>query len=357
MDYASSGVNIESGDQASRAAYNNAKKTFASRKNLIGAPFEQDGGFAGALDMGDFLLIQNDDGTGTKHEIADRLGQYDTLGEDLAAMVVDDAICVGGEVISLTNTLDTPSVDPESIDQLTAGLAKACSEQKIIIPGGEIAELSDALNKPVWNATAVGIVKKDKFITGADIQAGDAIIGLAGRVIRSNGASLARKICEKAFGDNWHEEKFDDTQSWGEVLLTPSKIFHRILLDHVLGDFEGTRKFPVKGLAHITGGGVPGNLPRIFPDKNLGADLDNLHTPHEALKQLIKLGDVSEAEAYRTWNCGTAMMLIIDPSHAETLCQTLNNADPELQAQVVGQITDTGNINIISQFSHNSLTF
>jgi len=357
MDYASAGVNIQSGDQASKAAYTNAKKTFSSRDGLIGKPFEQDGGFAGALDMGDFLLIQNDDGTGTKHEIADRLQKYNTLGEDLAAMVVDDAICVGAEVISLTNTLDTPSVDPESIDALTAGLAKACSEQKIIIPGGEIAELSDALNRPVWNATAVGIVKKDKFITGADIQAGDAIIGLAGRVIRSNGATLARKICEQAFGENWHQEKFDETQSWGEVLLTPSKIYHRILLDHILGDFEGERKFPVKGLAHITGGGVPGNLPRIFPDKNFGAELNNLHAPHEALQQLIKLGDVSEEEAYKTWHCGTAMMLIIDASQADALCQTLNQADPELQAQVVGQITDTGKTNIISQFSHNSLTF
>jgi len=350
MDYASAGVNIQSGDQASKAAYANAKKTFASRQGLMGQPFEQEGGFAGALDMGDFLLIQNDDGTGTKHEIADRLGKYDTLGDDLAAMVVDDAICVGAEVISLTNTLDTPNVDPESIQALTAGLAEACKNQKIVIPGGEIAELSDALNRPVWNATAVGIVKKDKFITGADIQEGDAIIGLAGRVIRSNGATLARKICEKAFGDNWHQEKFDEDQSWGEVLLTPSKIYHRVLLDHVLGDFEGTRKFPVKGLAHITGGGVPGNLPRIFPDASLGAELDNLHEPHEALKQLVQLGDVSEDEAYKTWHCGTAMMLIIEPNHAESLCQTLNAADPELQAQVVGHVTDTGKINIISKF-------
>ena len=121
--YAESGVDIDQGDKASSIAYANAKKTFASRKGMIGEPLQDDGGFTGALDMGEYLLVQNDDGTGTKMEVAERLGKFDTLGYDLVAMVADDAACVGAECISLTNTLDTPKVDATTIAQLTEGLA------------------------------------------------------------------------------------------------------------------------------------------------------------------------------------------------------------------------------------------
>lgn len=354
--YASAGVDIEAGDAASRAAYQNAKSTFASRKGLIGEPFALEGGFSGALDMGDFLLIQNDDGVGTKLEIAERTGLYDTLGEDLLCMVADDAICVGAETISITNTFDVPKVDAQAIKTLTTGLAKACQAEKIVIPGGEIAELGNALNRMVWNATAVGLVKKEKFITGKDIKVGHAIIGLKGRVIRSNGTSLARKVCESAFGENWHNEKFSATQTWGEVLLTPSKIFHRLLLETVLGDFNGERKFKVHGVAHITGGGVPGNLPRILPD-GLGADLDNLHAPHEAIKQMQTLGNIDEAECYRTWHCGSAMMLVVEESDARAICAAINEQDKEVEAQIVGKVTPEPIITLKSEFSGNKLKF
>lgn len=354
--YANSGVDIQAGDAASRAAYTNAKTTFPSRKGLIGEPFALEGGFSGALDMGDYLLIQNDDGVGTKMEIAERSGIYNTLGADLVCMVADDAICVGAETISITNTFDVPKVDPAAIKELTTGLAKACSQEKIVIPGGEIAELSNALNRMVWNATAVGVVKKEKFITGKNIIPGQAIIGLKGRVIRSNGTSLARKICETAFGENWHTQQFSDTQTWGEVLLTPSKIFHRLLLDTVLGDFEGKRLFNIHGVAHITGGGVPGNLPRILPD-GLGATLPNLHPPHEAVAQLQSLGNVDEAECYRTWHCGTAMMLVCEQSDAVAICQAINTADAEVDAQVVGEITNQNLVALTSQFSGKNLEF
>ncbi len=355
-NYASAGVNIEAGDAASRSAYKNAKSTFPSREGLIGQPFALEGGFSGALDMGDYLLIQNDDGVGTKLEIAERTGIYDTLGEDLVCMVADDAICVGAETISITNTFDVPQVDPAAIESLTTGLAKACQAEKIVIPGGEIAELGNALNRMVWNATAVGVVKKEQFITGKTIKPGQAIIGLKGRVIRSNGTSLARKICESEFGDNWHTAPFSDTQTWGEVLLTPSKIFHRLLLDTVIGDFQTESQFKVHGIAHITGGGVPGNLPRILPE-GIGAELPHLHAPHEAVKQLQSLGNVDESECYRTWHCGSAMMLVCDNDQAEDICKAINQQDEEVEAQVIGQTTDTPVINLTSQFSGNKLSF
>ncbi len=356
INYADSGVNIEAGDAASRAAYQNAKSTFASRKGLIGEPFALEGGFSGALDMGDFLLIQNDDGVGTKLEIGERTGIYDTLGEDLLCMVADDAICVGAETISITNTFDVPKIDAQAIKTLTTGLAKACQAEKIVIPGGEIAELGKALNLMVWNATAVGVVKKDKFITGKGIKAGHTIIGLKGRVIRSNGTSLARKVCESTFGKNWHNHSFTENQTWGEILLTPSKIFHRLLLDTVLGDFKTERPFNIHGIAHITGGGVPGNLPRILPD-GLGANLDNLHAPHEAVKQLQALGNIDEAECYRTWHCGSAMMLVVEESDATAICQAINDKDKEVEAQIIGKVTSEPIIILKSGFSGNKLSF
>ena len=356
LTYADAGVDISAGEKASKAAYHNAKLTFPSREGLIGAPVKLEGGFAGALDFGDFYLIQNDDGTGTKSEIAERCKKYDTLGEDLVAMVADDAICVGAECVSITNTFDVPYVDPEAIEGLTASLSRACQKEKIVIPGGEIAEVPGACSRMVWNATAVGVVKKDKFITGSNVQAGQDIIGLQGRVLRSNGVSLARKICEKNFGKNWHEIEYKDGITWGEVLLTPSKIFHRAVLESVLGGFEDERKFNISGVIHITGGGIPGNVPRILPE-GVGAIFNNLHPPHDALMKLKELGNVEDTEAYRTWHSGTAMMIICDKIDTENICSALNKRDSELNAKKVGETTQTGKIVLHSKYSEQVLNF
>jgi phosphoribosylformylglycinamidine cyclo-ligase len=324
---------------------------------MIGEPFALEGGFSGALDFGDFLLVQNDDGVGTKSEIAERTGVYETLGEDLLCMVADDAICVGAETVSITNTLDVPVVEPEIIESLTSGLAEACGKEKVVIPGGEIAEVGDACNKMVWNATAVGVVKKDRFISGKNVKVGQKIIGLRGRVLRSNGISLARKICEMSFGEDWHNIEWKDGITWGQVLLTPSKIFHRLILDNVIGGFDSDRPFNVSGIVHITGGGIPGNVPRIFPNKSLGAKFDNLHEPHKAIKDLQKLGNIDEKECYKTWNCGTALMIFCDEQDANAICEKLNSADNEVDAKIVGEVNDTQNIEIISKFTGTTLLF
>ncbi len=356
LTYADSGVDTTKGDIASKAAYNNAKKTFSSRKGRIGEPFEFDGGFAGALDMGHYLLIQNDDGTGSKSEVAELTGQFDNIGEDLCAMVADDAICVGAEMISLTNTFDLPAIDPEVIESMTASLAKACAAQRIVIPGGEIAEVPGATKKIVWNATGVGIVKKEKFITGKTIQSGQSVIGLKDPMLRSNGFSLARKVLENELGENWHNTSYDQTHTWGQILLTPSKVFHRLLLDAVLGDFDSERKFTVHGIAHITGGGIPGNINRILPP-SVGVELNNLHEPHPAIKKIYEIGNLEETECYRTWHSGTAMMLIVEKTDAQTICDVLNQADSDVEAQIVGETNTTQQIKLQGKFSGKTHTF
>jgi phosphoribosylformylglycinamidine cyclo-ligase len=334
--YKDSGVDVELGDRCSRIAYEAAKSTFSGRQGMIGEPVIQDGGFTGMMNMGDFYLIQNDDGVGTKIEVAEKMRQFDTLGYDLIAMVADDGVCIGAEVFSITNTLDCPGLDEEMLTGLMAGLKKAALEQKIVIPGGELAELGDALNGAVWNATAVGLVEKEKVITGADIVEGDVVIGLRSDGIRSNGLSLARMILKEQFGEDWVHADYGDGRTWGEVILTPCKIYHRALLN-ILGGYREDRKMNVKGIVHNTGGGIRGNLPRLLKSKGLGAKLDNLIEPHEFMTKMMELGNVARDEAYKTWNMGIGMFIVVSPDQADTLISALS--EEGIQAQVMGKVT------------------
>jgi phosphoribosylformylglycinamidine cyclo-ligase len=341
--YKDSGVDIKLGDHCSKIAYEIAKTTFTGRKGLIGEPVLDEEGFTGMLDLGEFYLIQNDDGVGTKIEVAEKMHKFDTIGYDLLAMVADDGICIGAEIISITNTLDIPQLDKKMVTELMQGLQKAALEQKIVIPGGELAELGNMLNGPIWNATAVGIIEKNKIITRENIQENDTIIALKSDGIRSNGLSLARMILKKKFGENWVQENYGNGKTWGEIILTPSKIYHRALLN-LLGGYKEERKFNIKGIVHNTGGGIKGNLPRVLKKKGLGAELMNLPEPHEFMRKLQEIGNVSDEEAYKTWNMGVGMMLIINPSDTDTILIALKNEG--IAGQVVGKVINGGEIKI-----------
>ncbi len=348
--YKKSGVNALLMDKCSELAYRAAKQTFSSRKNSrIGRPVEMDGGFTGAIDMGNYYLTQNEDGVGTKMMAAELLGKYDTMGYDLCAMVADDAICVGAEVISITNTIDTSNLSPKVVLGLMKGLAKACREQKILIPGGEIAVLNGQVNGYVWNATAVGIVEKKKFIDGNSIKIGDAVIGLQSPNFRSNGLTLVRYILKKYFGAKWHKKAFvrgktkKTSKTWGKTVLEPSVIFHNAVLG-LLGRFGEKPKVRIKGIAHITGGGLPGNAERMFgkKTKGLGIVFDNLFEPPAAMLTLQKIGKVSDREAYETWNMGTGMILVAD--EPEKTIGLLKQSG--IKAKIVGKIVEKSGISI-----------
>jgi len=299
---------------------------------MIGEPLVEDGSFAGLIDMGDFYLVQGDDGVGTKIEIAEKIGKFDTLGYDLLAMVSDDAVCLGAETISITNTLDTNKVDAAIIHDLMQGLAKVCIEQKVVIPGGEIAEVGKSVNGNVWNATAVGILEKDKVITGKDIKPGDKIIAMEEKGFRSNGFSLVRYIIEQKLGSDGYLQESPFSRNWGEALLEPSVVYSAALLD-ILGRFGQERKINIKGIAHITGGGIPSNFNRILKATGLGANFDNLIEPSPMVKAIQKMGDVAEEEAYKTWNMGNGMMLVVAPEDTKKTLELLS-----LNSQVVGEI-------------------
>ncbi|MFH1533732.1 MAG: phosphoribosylformylglycinamidine cyclo-ligase [Nitrospirota bacterium] len=331
--YEESGVNINLGDKCSAIAYSAAKRTFAGRKGMIGEPLVDEGGFSGALDMGDYYLVQNDDGVGTKIKIAEMIGKYDTIGYDLVAMVADDAVCVGAETISITNTLDVNKIDEVKVSGLMTGLEKAALEQKIVVPGGEIAELGDALNGYVWNATAVGIVEKGKMITGEKIVPGDKIIGLRSAGFRSNGFSLVRYILKEKFGEDWYHEKYDADRNWGEAVLTPSVIYSSAVLE-MHGRYKEEARVDLKGVVHVTGGGIYANTARILKRAGLKANFTDLPEPHKPMKKLMELGNVSEDEAYKTWNMGIGMVLISnDVDQIKEICDGHG-----IDAQVIGTV-------------------
>ncbi len=338
--YKAAGVDIAAGDAASSLAGRLAATTFAGRKGKIGKPVRLPGGFAGALDFGKLFITQCDDGTGTKMAVAEAVDRYDTIGYDLTAMVADDAVCLGAEVISLSNTLDVPRVNKRHVAGLLKGLAKACLEQRIVIPGGEIAEVGKTVTSYVWNATAIGIVDKKKLVDGSKIRAGDVVIALKEPGLRSNGFSLARHILSKKFGKHWHKKKYG-SKTWGQLLLTPSTIYHAAILN-LVGRYGEQPKVKVHGIVHITGGGIPGNLPRVFRSKKLGASLPDLWQPASWIRELIELGKVSEHEARAVWCLGSGMLVIVPPREVAQTLKLLKKS--KIQARVAGEITNNGKI-------------
>ncbi len=337
--YEESGVNIDLGDKCSAIAYSAAKATFVGRAGMMGEPVVDDGGFSGLLNMGDYYLVQNDDGVGTKILIAEMIDKYDTLGYDLVAMVADDAICVGAETISVSNTLDVDKLDEAKVAAMMEGLKKAALEQKIVVPGGEIAELGKMVNGYTWNATAMGIVEKHKLITGKNIVPGDKVIGLISEGFRSNGLSLVRYILRENLGEDWAHQKYDDTHTWGEMTLTPCQIYSSAVLE-MHGRYKEEAKVELKGVVNITGGGIPGNLPRVLKKTGLGAHLNNLPDPAPMMTKLVEMGKVAREEAYRTWNMGVGMILICN--EVEKVAEIC--ARHGIKSQVIGEITQDGGV-------------
>jgi len=188
----------------------------------------------------------------------------------------------------------------------------------------------------VWSAAAVGVVAKDRVIRPETIEPGDAVISLRSAVVRSNGFSLVRKILSDKFGAQWHKQEWKDGTSWGEVMLTPSIVYHAAVLA-LIGRFGQERAVPVKGISHITGGGIPSKLQRILKKSGLGAELTDLWPPHDALADLIKLGDVPTEEAYDTWNMGNGMMIVVAEEHAERTIKILK--DQGIDAKKAGMIS------------------
>jgi len=329
------------GDRCSAIAYGHAQRTFAARAGQPGEVLDQASSFSSLLRLADGQrLAITSDGIGTKVELAERTGRYDTLGWDLIAMVVDDLAASGAVPLALTNILDVDRLDAAVIEQLMTGLERAALEAQIAVAGGEIAELGDRVRgwgagmHFNWCATAIGhLPDGQQALDGSALDPGDVLVALASRGFRSNGFSLARQVLSAHHGHDWHTAPCPAGGTWGEALLMPARIYCPLVTRLRAAGIV------LHGIAHITGGGIPSKLGRILRRgrhaAGLGAHLTALPPEHRSMVELRRLGDLDLAQAYRQWNMGTGMILVLPPSAVEA-CLRLVAA-----AGFVGQVAGT----------------
>ena len=317
LTYADAGVDIDAGNRLVQLI-----KPLVRSTARPGADAEI-GGFGGVFDLKrtglrDPILVAATDGVGTKVKVAIETGRHDTIGIDLVAMSVNDLVVQGAEPLFFLDYFACSTLDPELAARVVAGVAEGCRQAGCALIGGETAEMPGLYAPGDYDLAgfAVGAAERGALLP-RDVAAGDVILGLTSSGIHSNGYSLVRKIVERA-GASWDAPApFDEAQSLGEAVLTPTRLYVRSCLA-ALRECKG-----VKAMAHITGGGFPENIPRVLPD-GLGARIDlSAITPPAVFRWLAKAGDVAEEEMLRTFNCGIGMMMVVDAAQIDAVAAVL----------------------------------
>ncbi|MBT7088525.1 hypothetical protein HN928_06160 [bacterium] len=359
ITYADSGVNIELGDDVTKILYNAAKQTWVNRKGKLGeliVPFDDFSGVR-AIDVSNLptgtLMNIGFDGVGTKMELAERINDHRTIAYDLFAMVCDDAVVRGAEPVLIGSILDVNALGKDNetylaqIKQLAEGYIKAAKCANVAIVNGEVAELGNRVNgfgpfNYNWGSTLVWFANKDRLFTGREIQSGDYLVGLRETGFRSNGLSLARKILKTTHGEDWHTQSYQG-KNLARLALEPSKIYAAAVVE-MFGGFQDVPKAKVHGVAHITGGGIPGKLGRILKASGLGATISEPYAPSELMLYCQKQGNVPDMEAYRTWNMGQGM-IIVTPEPDKVMAVAKNH---KLESKVIGQVDSDPGIRLSS---------
>jgi len=284
------------------------------------------GGFGGLFDPAaagyrDPILVAATDGVGTKLKVALAAAQHDTVGIDLVAMCVNDLVVQGAEPLVFLDYFATGKLDVETARAVVAGIAAGCRQAGCALIGGETAEMPGMYADGDYDLAgfAVGAVERDAVLTGAAVSDGDLILGLAASGLHSNGFSLVRKVVELQGLDYTAPAPFDDQHTLGAALLEPTRIYVECCLAAI-------RSGGVNALAHITGGGLIENLPRVLPG-GLAARLDAGAWPEPAVfGWLAEAGGIARHEMYRTFNCGIGMAVVVSPEAAETATAVLSRA-------------------------------
>ena len=300
------------------------------------------GGFGGIFDVKangftDPLLVAATDGVGTKLRVAIEAEKHDSVGIDLVAMCVNDLVVQGAEPLFFLDYYATGKLKVEVAKEVIKGIAKGCKLAGCSLIGGETAEMPDMYNDADYDLAgfSVGAVERENVLNGNEAAAGDVLLGLGSSGLHSNGFSLIRKLINELeinYNDDCH---FNPKLSWGDALLTPTKIYVKSCL-------EALKLGGITGLAHITGGGLIENPPRIF-DPNLSAQIDakSWELP-PVYRWLIKTGRIESMELARTFNCGIGMIVIVKPDQAETITKKLRDSGErvfqigQLKARVPG---------------------
>jgi phosphoribosylformylglycinamidine cyclo-ligase len=283
------------------------------------------------------VIVASTDGVGSKLKIAAIAGKHDTVGIDLVAMSVNDCLCTGGEPLMFLDYIAMPKDDPALTRDLIKGISDGCMEADCALVGGETAILPDFYQPGDYDMAGfcVGVVEKDHIIGGKAIQPGDAVIGLASTGIHSNGYSLVRKIVFDRAGHKVSDFIPELGRTVGEELLEPTRIYARALRN-VLQHYPVKRRGVVRGLAHITGEGIEGNLPRVLlPGRRAFVRKGSWPIP-PVFGWLQRLGGVPDEEMYRVFNMGIGFVVIVGSYFADSVMRQLE--DDRVPARVIGEI-------------------
>lgn len=310
ITYSDAGVDIEAGESAVERIKEKVRRTF--RPEVLG----DIGGFGGlfAFDPSKYrhpVLVSSTDGVGTKLMVARMMGRNDTIGRDLVAMCVDDLVCLGAEPLFFFDYIACSPLDPDLISDVIEGIAEACREARCALVGGEMAEHPGMMNEGEYELAgfAVGVVEKDRMITGHGIAPGDVIIGIESGGLMSNGYSLARTALLEVAGYSLDERLPGLSHRLGEELLRPTPVFASAitsLIEHV----------EVRGIAHITGGGIPGNLVRILPEKTEAVVDASCWEPDPIFAVIQEAGNIEIEEMFKVFNMGIGMMVVVGENDA-----------------------------------------
>ena len=348
ISYEQSGVSIDANDQMVERIHSCVASTFGPRV------MDLKGGFAGMfrLDYDEKLFKKNyknpvlvacTDGVGSKVQLAAEIKKFDTVGIDLVAMSVNDMLVQGAEPLFFLDYLAVHKLEPPIIAEMVKGVAAGCLLADCALIGGETAEMPDTYKKGDFDMAgfAVGIVERKKIIDGKTVNKGDVILGLASHGLHSNGYSLARNICFKKLSLKMTDRPDDlEGAAIGEELLQPTRIYVRPIVK-LLSQYKV--KAVVHAMAHITGGGLVGNIPRILP-KNCDAVIKKSTWPkHKIFNFLQKNGPVEEEEMFRVFNMGIGFVLIVAEDFAESITKKLKKYGEKTYR--IGRITSgTGKV-------------
>ncbi|HHX75111.1 MAG TPA: phosphoribosylformylglycinamidine cyclo-ligase [Firmicutes bacterium] len=314
--YKAAGVDIDAGNEAVRLLKKHVRSTY--RPGVLGDV----GGFGGLFALsGNYrepVLVSGTDGVGTKLKIAFLLDKHDTIGQDAVAMCVNDIVVQGAEPLFFLDYLAVGKLRPERVAEIVSGIACGCRLAGCALIGGETAEMPGFYAEEEYDLAgfAVGVVERSAIVDGSGTLPGDVVIGLPSRGLHSNGYSLARKVLleKAALLPGTYLPELGKTL--GEELLAPTRIYVKTIL-HLLPRVQ------VRGMAHITGGGLPENLPRCLPE-GMCAEIDlKAWTPPPIFPLIQKLGGVPEDEMFRTFNMGIGFVCIVPADEAEKACQVL----------------------------------
>lgn len=348
--YESSGVDIAAGEDAVQRIKEHVRSTF--RPEAIG----DIGGFGGLFDFTRHgykkpVLVSTTDGVGTKACVASAAGRFNTIGIDLVAMCVDDLVCQGAEPLFMLDYISVHKLDPDRVEQLVVGVVEGCRQAGCALIGGEMAEhpvagsddeLGDEFELVGF---AVGVVERSRLISGADVHPGDTLIGLPSPGLRSNGYSLARRLYFDVANRGLDDPAWEgSTHSVADELLLPSVIYAPAVRAMLA-------KVEANAIAHVTGGGIPGNLARVLPDK-LDAVIDRSSWEQpQVFGELQRIGGVSTEEMAKVFNLGLGMIVAVPDRDATRAIDLLRKGGH--RATVVGEVEKgDGQVRLVGEPKH-----